>query len=266
MKGLIFSIKRYSIHDGPGVRVTIFMKGCPLRCRWCHNPEGILPEPETVTSVNRIGEKEFCREEVAGQYYTVDEIIKILGRERVFMNHSKGGVTFSGGEPMLQSEFLLEALKACKHEGYHTTVDTSGYSSAENFKAVLPYTDLFLFDIKHLDDSRHIEATGVSNAMILGNYLLLLSDASAVSLRIPVIPGFNDDSDHLERLRQFIISTKTDTLNNINLLPFHRTGSSKYRKLNLLYGMDGVEPPSRKKMEELKIFFAASGIKVKTGG
>jgi pyruvate formate lyase activating enzyme len=266
MKGLIFSIKRYSIHDGPGVRVTIFMKGCPLSCKWCHNPEGIFPEPETISTAYRIGDREFFRNEVAGKYYTVDDVIKVLGRERVFMNHSKGGVTFSGGEPMLQIGFLLEVLEVCKEAGYHTTVDTSGYSSVENFKSVLPYTDLFLIDIKHLDDSRHIEATGISNATILENYLFLLKNAVAVSLRIPVIPGFNDDQAHMERLRQFIISNRTDTLKSIHLLPFHRIGSSKYKRFNLPYRMEGVETPSGEHLKELKSYFEISGITVKIGG
>ncbi len=266
MKGLIFSIKRYSIHDGPGVRVTIFMKGCPLNCKWCHNPEGISPESETVATIYRIGEKEFYRNEMAGKYYSVDDIIKILARERIFMNYSRGGVTFSGGEPMLQSGFLLAALKACRQEGYHTTVDTSGYSGPENFKSVLPFTDLFLFDIKHLDDSRHTEATGVSNTTILENYMLLLENASAVSLRIPVIPGFNDDPGHMARLRQFIISTRKDALKSINLLPFHRIGLSKYSRLNLPCRMEGVKPPSGEYMKKLKTYFEISGIKVKIGG
>src|SRR5450759_4092752 len=174
MKGLIFSIKRYSIHDGPGIRVTVFMKGCPLNCSWCHNPEGISPFPETVLQTNRIGDKEFSSNVEAGKYYTVNDILEILDKEKVFINQSKGGVTFSGGEPMIQFEFLLEALKACKEVGYHTAIDTSGYSSAENYKSIIPFTDLFMFDIKHLDEKRHIELTGVSNIGILDNYKLLL--------------------------------------------------------------------------------------------
>ncbi len=266
MKGLIFSIKRYSIHDGPGIRVTVFLKGCPLKCRWCHNPEGISPRPQTVSTTHRIGDREYCRNEQAGNYYSVDEIMEILERERIFMNHSKGGITFSGGEPMLQTGFLLQALEACKEAGYHTTVDTSGYSQVENFKKILPFTDLFLFDIKHLDDSRHSEATGVSNVRILRNWVYLLENAAALSLRIPVIPGFNDDADHMDRLKQYIVSTMTGTLKNINLLPFHRIGSSKYRRFNLPFMMDGVEPPSHERMMALKNHFLDTGLKVKIGG
>ena len=138
MKGLIFSVKRYSIHDGPGIRVTFFMKGCPLSCMWCHNPEGISLVQESVVSTNRIGDMKFSKKEEVGKYYTTDDILEILDKEKVFINQSKGGVTFSGGEPMSQFEFLLEALKACKEAGYHTAVDTSGYSSAANYKSIIP--------------------------------------------------------------------------------------------------------------------------------
>ena len=266
MKGLIFSVKRYSVHDGQGIRVTFFMKGCPLRCRWCHNPEGISPLPESVVQTNRIGPHEFSHNEEVGKYYSVDDILEILEKEKVFMNHSKGGVTFSGGEPMLQAEFLLEALKACKEKGYHTAVDTSGYSSAENFKSIIPFTDLFLFDIKHLDEERHLELTGVANKDVLNNYMLLTKCGKDIYVRIPVIPGMNDDADYLGRLRNFLISTKTDSLKKINLLPFHKIGSSKYKKLNIPYMMEGVEPPVSKQMIKLKDFLLETGIPVKIGG
>lgn len=266
MKGLIFSVKRYSIHDGPGIRVTFFMKGCPLNCLWCHNPEGISPLQETVLQTKRVGDREFHNKEEVGKYYTVDNILEILHKEKVFMNQSKGGVTFSGGEPMFQFEFLLEALKACKKNGFHTAVDTSGYSSGENYKSIIPFTDLFLFDIKHLDDARHIGSTGVSNAGILDNYRLLLKSGKDIMVRVPVIPGFNDDPDHLERLKHFLIKTKTVSLKKINLLSFHKTGSSKYKKFKIPYRMEGVEPPTNEKMQKLKEFFMETGVKVKIGG
>ncbi len=172
MKGLIFSVKRYSVHDGPGIRVTFFMKGCPLSCWWCHNPEGISPFQETVVGTRRVGEKEFRFDEPVGRLYSVEEIIEIAGRDSIFF-HQSGGVTFSGGEPLVQFEFLLEALKKCKANGYNTVVDTSGYSSAENYKAIIRYTDYFLFDIKHLDNEKHIKYTGVPNHGILKNFKLV---------------------------------------------------------------------------------------------
>lgn len=266
MQGLIFSVKRYSIHDGPGIRVTFFLKGCPLHCKWCHNPEGISHESETVTRINRIGDKEFKTEERVGEYYTVDSILSILEKERVFINQSKGGVTFSGGEPMMQSEFLFEALKACKANGYHTAVDTSGYSAIENFKEILPVTDLFLFDLKHLDDTKHTEATGGSNAGILANFRFLITKEKDVIVRFPVIPGFNDDYVHIEEMRKFLLTIKTDTLKKINLLPFHKIGSSKYKRFNIPYNMEGTEPPDKERMLRMKELFSETGIKVKIGG
>jgi pyruvate formate lyase activating enzyme len=266
MEGLIFSVKRYSIHDGPGIRVTFFMKGCPLSCKWCHNPEGISPFSESVTQTNRVGDREFSREEMAGKLFTTGKIIEILEKERVFINQSKGGVTFSGGEPMLQAEFLLEALKACKTNGYHTAIDTSGYATSESYKSIMQYTDLFLFDIKHLDEAKHIESTGVSNSGILDNYRLLLKSGSDIMVRIPVIPGFNDDHDHLEKLKDFIMSTKTRSLKMINLLPYHKIGSSKYKRFNLPYRMGNVEPPSNAEMHNMKELFMETGVKVKIGG
>jgi pyruvate formate lyase activating enzyme len=255
MKGLIFSVKRYSIHDGPGIRVTFFMKGCPLRCVWCHNPEGI-----------KIGDKEFFSQEEVGKLQSIKDILDILEKERVFIEQSKGGVTFSGGEPMLQFEFLLEALKACKANGYHTAVDTSGCSDIENYKSILPFTDLFLFDIKHLDEKKHLEFAGVSNIGILNNYRYLINSGKDVMVRIPVIPGINDDDDQMERLQQFIITTKTSSLKKINLLPYHKIGSSKYKRFNIPNLMESVKPPVKEEMQKLKEFFSETGIKVKIGG
>jgi len=266
MKGLIFSVKRYSIHDGPGIRVTFYMKGCPLSCMWCHNPEGMSPLPGNVIQNNKVGEKEFRSSEEVGIWYSVENILEILDKEKIFFNQSDGGVTFSGGEPMMQFEFLRDAMKACKVNGYHTALDTSGYSSYENFKSIIPYTDLFLFDIKHLDESKHIEFTGVSNTGILDNYRFLLESGKDLMVRIPVIPGFNDDADHLEKLKQFLSDTKTNSLRKINLLPFHKTGSSKYKRFDIPYRMTNVEPPDKGKMQMLKEFFSETGIKVKIGG
>jgi len=266
MKGLIFSIKRYSVHDGPGIRVTFFMKGCPLNCLWCHNPEGISAIPVSVAMTNRIGEREFHHNEEVGKYYSVENILDILEKERVFLNQSKGGVTFSGGEPMLQFEFLLEILKVCKANEYHTAVDTSGYSSVQNYKSILPYTDLFLFDIKHMDDAKHSEITGVSNTLILDNYMMLLESGKDIIVRVPVIPGFNDDPDHLNRLKKFLYSTKTVSLRKICLLPYHKIGSSKYKRFNIPYRMENVDTPSKERMKELKEFFSDTGVKVKIGG
>jgi len=266
MKGLIFSVKRYAIHDGPGIRVTFFMKGCPLSCWWCHNPEGISPEPSTVEQIDRIGEREFRKNEMVGKLFDTDNILAILEKERVFINQSKGGVTFSGGEPLMQFDFLLEALKACKKNGYHTTVDTSGFSTPERFKKIIPFTDLFLLDIKHLDNLKHKEFTGVPNDVILSNYRLIVGSGSDIMVRIPVIPGFNDAADHLARLKQYILNEKNENLKMISLLPYHKIGSSKYKRFNIPNKMKNVEQPTSQRMKELKEYFSGSGVRVKIGG
>lgn len=242
------------------------MKGCPLSCIWCHNPEGISPLQESVTKTNKIGGSVFNRSEEVGKYYSVDDILQILEKENVFLHQSKGGVTFSGGEPLLQYEFLLEVLKACKAAGYHTAIDTSGFSSGDRYKSIIPYTDLFLFDIKHLDEDIHKELTGMTNTVILRNYHLLLESGRDIMVRIPVIPGYNDDHYHLNRLKNLLSSPGSDSLKKICLLPYHKIGQSKYKRFNIPYRMRSVEPPSKERMKELKEFFAETGVKVKIGG
>ena len=242
------------------------MKGCSLSCLWCHNPEGISSIPSKVIMTNRVGKNEFSHSEEVGKYYSAGNILDILEKERVFLNQSKGGVTFSGGEPMLQLEFLLETLKVCKAKGYHTAVDTSGYSASQNYNLILPYTDLFLFDLKHMDEVKHTEFTGVSNTLILDNYQMLLKSGKDIMVRVPVIPGYNDSYDHLARLKQYLSATKTVSLKKISLLPYHKIGSSKYKRFNIPYRMGNVEPPSKERMNELKEFFSDTGVKIKIGG
>jgi pyruvate formate lyase activating enzyme len=196
----------------------------------------------------------------------VEEILSILQQERVFIDRSGGGVTFSGGEPMLQLHFLREALEACKSGGFHTAVDTSGHFTTGKLKKIIPYTDLFLFDIKHLDSDQHKKLTGVPNDTILKNFRYLVESKCDIRVRIPIIPGFNDQDDHLKRLRDFIITNRTEKIKMINLLPYHSTGVSKYKKFNRLYKMETVFQPSAQRMEELKHLFSSSGIRVKIGG
>jgi pyruvate formate lyase activating enzyme len=266
MKGLIFNVKKYSLHDGPGIRVTFFMKGCPLSCWWCHNPEGISPDVETVVQVRKIGEREFRHAENAGQFYTVDEIMEIAGRERIFLEQSGGGVTFSGGEPMSQPRFLTAALKELSQNGYHTAIDTSGYGSVQNFKSVIPYTDLFLFDIKHLDNDKHLKFTGVSNRRILANLRYLLDSGKDVFIRLPIIPDINDDIENLSKIKDFIAAINRGNIRRLDLLPFHRIGTAKYRKFNMPYRMAGKSQPGPDRMNEIKEFFSVPDLKVRIGG
>ncbi len=266
MKGLIFSIKRYSIHDGPGIRVTFFFKGCPLSCCWCHNPEGINPLPENIDMIDKVGEKEYLRTESAGRYYSAGEITDILEKDRIFITKSDGGVTFSGGEPLLQPEFLIEALKRCKEKGFHTAVDTSGFSPAKNYMKIIPFTDLFLFDLKHLDETEHIKYTGASNSLIINNFNLIIESGINIMVRIPVIPGLNDSPESMDKLKKFLSGSKRPNLIRVSLLPYHKTGSSKYKRLNLPARMENVVPPSGERMAELKEFFGGTGINVRIGG
>jgi len=266
MKGLIFSIKRYAIHDGPGIRVTFFMKGCPLDCWWCHNPEGKSSEQTSVERIDRVGEKEFTSFELVGREYTADELLKKAEKDRVFMEQSGGGVTFSGGEPLMQFDFLLETLQAMKRSGFHTAVDTSGHTSPERLQAILPYTDLFLYDIKHLDPETHMKFTGVSNDLILSNFDMLLKEGAEVMLRIPVIPGVTAEKEYMKQLRSFIESRKTKKIRELNLLPYHKTGSSKYRRFDLPDRMTGISQISNSQLDEYVEILELPGIHIKKGG
>lgn len=266
MKGIIFSVKRYSIHDGPGIRVTFFMKGCPLSCWWCHNPEGISPVPEEIIQKNRVGEKEFEKKTIVGKQYEVKDVISLLNKERVFIEKSGGGVTFSGGEPLMQPHFLLDVLMACKEEGYHTAVDTSGQYPTERLKMILPFTDLFLYDLKHPNPIKHLLYTGVSSDQIMINLGVIVENEKDIMIRIPVIPGINDSEEDLSGFMKIINSHKNENMRMINLLPFHKIGSSKYKKFKRPYRMEGYVQPSQKRMEEIRSYFDSTGIKVKIGG
>jgi pyruvate formate lyase activating enzyme len=266
MNGLIFNIKRFAIHDGPGIRVTFFMKGCPLSCWWCHNPEGISPEIQNIERVDRIGEREFRVAEKVGQRYDIEDLVQIVKKEEVFIEESGGGITFSGGEPLMQGDFVLEALRVFREMKIHTCIDTSGHFDPAIIESLIPYTDLFLFDIKHLNDEIHKKYTGVSNSLVLSNYTRILEAGSDVYIRIPIIPGINDDRLHLEELKSFLVNSGEGNIKRVDLLPYHKIGYSKYRRFGLEYKMDGIEQPSDKRMNELKGFFEEPGFKVKIGG
>ena len=266
MKGLIFSIKRYAIHDGPGIRVTFFMKGCPLDCWWCHNPEGISPDSSFVERIDRVGEREFRTIERVGQEYAPAELLAIAGKERPFFEQSGGGVTFSGGEPTLQIDFLLETLELMKKNGISTAVDTSGFVSAEKLRKIIPFTDLFLFDIKHLDPVIHKKYTGVDNSLIFKNLDMLLDHKSDVMLRIPVIPGLSDSVLYMNRLRDFISGRNTESLKGVSLLPYHKTGTSKYRRFGLENRMEGKDQVPASEMKKFRETLSLPGLRVKIGG
>ena len=285
MTGIVFNIQRFSVNDGPGIRTTVFLKGCPLHCRWCHNPESISPKKELILREDRcircgdclrlcrngaISEKDgkfvtsrrACQQcgdcvqlcyaearEIVGKEMSVEEVMKEIERDAVFFDESGGGVSFSGGEPFLQHEFLLQLLKISKGRGFRTVVDTTGFTSANILEESLPFVDLFLYDVKTLDEQKHKDYTGVSNQQILGNLQLLLHRRKDVIVRIPIIPGVNDSPQEIQQIGSFVGSL--GGIREVQLLPYHQTGIEKYRRLGLEYTMNETTPPTEKQLNEI---------------
>lgn len=219
-----------------------------------------------VERIDRVGEKEFRSMEQVGHEYTPEEILAKVEVDRVFMEHSGGGVTFSGGEPLKQPVFLLESLSLLRQSGFHTTVDTSGYARRELLQSVMPVTDLFLYDIKHTDPEIHRKFTGVSNELIISNLDMLLAEGKDVMIRIPVIPGVSADKAYMENLRGFIESRNNGHIKEINLLPYHKTGSSKYRRFEMEDRMASVSQVTNGSLDEYIDILKPLGIHVKKGG
>jgi pyruvate formate lyase activating enzyme len=241
MRGVVFDIKRFAVHDGPGIRTTVFLKGCPLRCRWCHNPESLEASPCKLPRTYHTGTSVFTEMEEVGREWTVEELMHELRKEKVFMDESGGGVTFSGGEPLFQPAFLKEMLMACKAEGMHTAVDTSGYASPSVLHSILSCTDLFLYDLKIIDSDIHLHWTGVENTIILANFDRLIKEGARVRVRIPLIPGVSDsESENLNAIFRFLEPYR-DRLDGIDLLPFHTTATHKYERLGLQYEFKGMK-------------------------
>lgn len=297
--GLIYNIQRFSLHDGPGVRTTVFFKGCPLQCRWCHNPESQNFQPEVLfyaercsacsnclnscpkQAISLVGEYNMtdlaicnrCNKcldacsyqarEIAGKEISCSELIKIISRDLAFYEQSGGGVTFSGGEPLSQSDFLLECLAACKNIDLHTTVDSSGYALEVDLLKISALTDLFLYDLKVLDDLVHQKVTGVSNVLILQNLQLLTNLKKRIFLRVPVIQGINGLVTEWQNLPDFI---NCKTIEQVNILPYHRTGSSKYSSLGLDYLMPENIVLDQNRLLDLENFFNSKGFKTIIGG
>lgn len=242
------------------------MKGCPLDCWWCHNPEGKSPLKKSVEKIDRIGSREYRSTEVVGREYSPWEVTGIAERDRVFMEQSGGGVTFSGGEPLMQEDFLFEALTLFKESGVHTAVDTCGHVNAVSLSRIMTVTSLFLYDLKHIDASEHERYTGVSNQLIISNLDMLLDRGADVILRIPVIPGVTARADYMEKLGDFIKNHRSSGLREINLLPYHKTGSSKYVRFRLDDRMKEEEALSDGYLDEYAEILKITGIPVKKGG
>ena len=267
MKATIFEIKRFAVHDGDGIRTTVFFKGCPLRCVWCHNPEGLSTLPQEAFYKHKcIGCGECKNEDFSvgkclgearvlyGKETTVDELLALLLEDKDFYDNSGGGVTLSGGECLMQSDFCAELLKRLKENGIHTAVDTCGFVSKENLDKVIPYADVFLYDVKAFDEDVHIKCTGVSNSKILENLKYLDSTGKSIEIRIPYVPDYNDGQ--IDKIACFLAPLQNIT--KIRVLPYHNYAGSKYEALNLPNSL-----PNRLPTDE-EIQRAAEKIKVIT--
>lgn len=298
---LVFDIKRYSIHDGPGIRITIFLKGCPLNCLWCHNPESISPKVEKLFSAAKcIGCGECCRicpvqacrltstgivtdrnlctlcgkcaevcptlaTEMSGRYRSVDDLLGVIEKERPFFDQSGGGVTFSGGEPLLQAEALEALLDACGRRHIHRAVDTSGYVKTSTLLRVAKSTDLFLYDLKMMDVERHRRFTGVDNGLILENLQALAESGAALQIRVPLIGGVNDDIDNLAATAAFVAGLPGPS-KPVNLLPFHDVTRGKDAKLGQVRDLSGIHVPGEDNVAAAMDQFARYGLQVSVGG
>ncbi len=276
MTATIFDIQRNSFVDGPGIRTTVFFKGCNLRCAWCHNPESQSAKPQMMFYKNKCTGCGKCKEkcpnalkscdlcgkctlycphdarEICGKEYTAEEVLNTLLKDKAFYEASEGGVTFSGGECMLRIDFLTEILKKCKENGIHTAVDTAGHVPYERFEQILPYTDLFLYDIKCFDSEKHMEYTGVGNRLILENLKRLLATDKPIWIRIPIIPTVNDSEEEMQRIKAFLETDQSPQ--KIELLPYHAMGEHKYAAVGKKARIFSV--PSEEKMKRLKSIFS----------
>lgn len=256
--GLIFDIKRFAVHDGPGIRTTVFMKGCPLACQWCHNPESISSTICKVPKTTILDGKTYIEDETVGREISVDALMNEILKDRVFMEESGGGVTFSGGEPLMQPTFLKEILMACKKKGLHTVVDTSGYASLDVLKQIALHTDLFLYDLKVMDDDVHRRLTGVSNKLILQNLSCLVHEGHSVRVRIPIVPGVSGHSENINDTIAFL-STLDKPVQGVDLLPFHRTALHKYERFGIENNYQNTKAVQKSELAVLQAQFKSAG-------
>jgi glycyl-radical enzyme activating protein len=295
-KGTVFNIQRYSINDGPGIRTTVFLKGCPLECLWCDNPESQKDFPELLyleslctkclrclqvcttgaTALDQEGkvriDRKICKtcgacvqvclpaaRAITGQTLAVEEVVEIVNKDALFFRNSGGGVTFSGGEPCSQPEFLMGLLQESRKRGFHTVLDTSGYVSWRVLSSILEWVDLVLFDIKHMNPKKHKELTGVDNRRILRNLKRILAVGKHVIVRMPLIPGLNDLDENIDKLGRWLTDSK---IIEVHLLPYHRLGMNKYMALGLSYPLNYIRQFEKEELNEIKEKLKSYGLKV----
>jgi pyruvate formate lyase activating enzyme len=297
--GLVFDIRKYSIHDGPGIRTAVFLKGCPLRCLWCHNPEGLSSEPEILRRPDRCVSCGACARacplgldpsksagsercaacpafgacaeacpaealQLVGRRMSVEEVMAELRKDLPFYEDSGGGATFTGGEPLAQPEFLLELLRTCRVEGIRSALDTSGWASRELLLEAGALADLVLFDLKLTDDARHKAATGVPSLPILDNLKALAASGARIVLRAPLIPGINDAPGDLESAARYAASLGAEI--KLHILPYHDSGRGKYALRGAAYPMGDAREPSLEASRAAMGVFERAGLAVTIGG
>jgi pyruvate formate lyase activating enzyme len=298
-EGVVFDIQRFAIHDGYGIRTLVFMKGCPLRCEWCANPESQATSREIMFHEERCIHCGSCIEacpfgelleenwpvdneqcygcgscvdvcyagarQLVGTWMSLQDVLDIVMRDVVFYRQSGGGVTVGGGEPTMQSGFVSELLKSCRNSGIHTAVETCGHASWERFSRVLEHTDLLLFDLKHMDPAIHRRRTGVGNERILNNAVQAAERVDEMIVRLPLIPEFNDSTEHIRELGRFI-QHRLPRVRRVDLLPYHSMGESKTLKLGKTYTLSGLRNLSREEVDGARNLLQDFGLEVSIGG